>query len=85
MAIEIHNIVTNSGYLSSFYDNLNFLNEEERKEFNLIGYTGKNSKGSESNFHKYLNSLNKGEFEVEKTKHDNGDFSEKYTIVRVTK
>jgi len=85
MAIEIHNIVTNSGYLSSFYDKLNFLTEEEIKEFNCIGYSGKNSKGEESNFSKYLNSLNKGEFQVEKTKHDNGDFSEKFTIVRVTK
>ena len=47
MAIEIHNIVTNSGYLSSFYDKLNFLTEEEIKEFNCIGYSGKNSKGEE--------------------------------------
>jgi len=85
MAINIHNIVTHSGSLSKFYDNLAFLTEEERTEFNTIGYTGKNSKGIKTNFSEYLNSLNKGEFEVQMTKSDNGDFTEKYIIVRVTK
>lgn len=84
MSIQIHNIVTNSGSLSPHYDNLNFLTDEERKEFNLIGYSNKNSKGEETDFSEYLNSLNKGEFKVAKTKFDNGDFTEKYTIVRVT-
>ena len=84
MAITIHNIVTNSGSLSPWHDNLIFLTDEEREEFNLIGYSNKNSNGEECNFYKYLNSLNKGEFQVEKTKFDNGDFCEKYIIVRVT-
>lgn len=83
MSIQIYNIQTSSGEISSFGDQLDFLSEPERKEFNKIGYTGKNSAGDQTNFYSYLNSLNKGEFEIQKTKHDNGDFREKYTIVRV--
>lgn len=85
MAISIYNITTNSGTLSKWVDTLSFLSDEETIEFNKIGYSGKNILEQKTNFSEYLNSLNKGEFEVQQTKFDNGDFTEKYTIVRVTK
>jgi len=53
------------------------------QEFNTIGYTGKTSQGEKISFEKYLNSLNKGVFKIECTKRDNGDFTEKYLVIRV--
>jgi hypothetical protein len=84
MKIQTRHIETCMGEITSFADQLEFLTPDEIKEFNKIGHSGKNSKGEETSFHEYLNSLNKGEFDVTKTKWDNGDFMEKYTIVRVT-
>jgi len=82
--IEIYNIVTTMGELSSFGDSLSFLSKDELKEFDLIGYTGKNSIGDKDNFESYLNRLNKGIFNVELKKRDNGNFCEKYSITRVS-
>jgi len=61
---------------------LPFLNEKEFKEFNLIGYTGKDSAGNKTNWEKYLDSLGKGTFNVTQTRWDNGDFSEEFVISR---
>jgi hypothetical protein len=77
------NVETCMGELVS-NTSLSFLSKEEVKEFNLIGYSGKNSKGEKSNYEQYLNSLSKGEFAVTKTLFDDGTFREKFTIVRVT-
>lgn len=82
MNIKIYDIQTASGRL--YFCTLPFLSNEELKEFNTIGYTGKNSKGERTNFQNYLNSLGKGQFEVKQTKFDDGSFSEKFTVVRVT-
>ena len=46
-----------------------------------IGYSGKLN-GAPETFQSYLNSLGKGTFQVTQTKHDNGDFRERFTIVR---
>lgn len=84
MNIQTKHIQTCMGKITAFADQLNYLTTDEIEEFNKIGYTGKNSKGVKTNFSEYLNSINKGEFDVSQTKWDNGDFSEEYTIVRVT-
>ena len=56
--IEIINIETNSGYVSSFSKTLlsKFLSEAEINELNKIGYSGKNSAGNKVTQEKYLNS-----------------------------
>lgn len=82
MMIDIFNIKTSMG--STNNTSLPFLTEEELKEFNTIGYTGKTSEGEIISRTDYLNSLGKGEFKINQTKYDNGDFSEEFTIVRVT-
>lgn len=81
--ITVKTIETCMGKITSFGDQLDYLTEEEKKEFNLIGYTGKNSQGVKTTRENYLNSLDKGQFEVEQTKFDNGDFCEKFIVVRV--
>lgn len=82
MKIETHNITTCMGKVHSYFD-LPFLNEKEFDEFNNIGYSGKNLNGDKISRSEYLNSLNKGTFKVQQTKSDNGDFTEKFTIIRV--
>jgi hypothetical protein len=82
--IQQYNLTTSMGSLSKWDSNLqSILTEEEIKELDTIGYSGKNSKGEKSSFEKYLNSLNKGEFDVKQTKFDNGTFIEKFNVVRV--
>jgi hypothetical protein len=81
MSIEIYNIETCMGKL--YYSDLPFLSKEEKEEFNKIGSTGKNSNGEKSGYLSFLNGLGKGEFAIQMTKWDDGDFSEKYIIVRV--
>lgn len=65
-------------------EKLPFLSEEEMKELDSIGYSGKTTKGERMSRVGYLNSLNKGEFDIKQTKHDNGDFLEEFIIVRVS-
>lgn len=77
-------LTTSMGSLSNWGSNLqDILTEDEVNELNTIGYTGKNSKGEKSSFEDYLNSLNKGEFDVTQTKFDDGSFTEKFNVVRV--
>lgn len=78
-----YKIVTAMGKVSSFGDKLDFLTEKEAKELDVIGYTGKNSNGTKVSREKFLNALDKGTFDVEQTKRDNGDFSEEFLITRV--
>ena len=83
MAIQTFNIETCMGEITSFKEQLSFLTVEEKKEFNKIGYTGKNSAGVQSSYSEFLNSLDKGEFSVRQTKFDGGNFMEEFYIVRV--
>lgn len=83
--IKTSRIKTCMGKITSFGDQLNYLTEDEKKELDVIGYTGKNSQGKEMSREKYLNSLDKGEFEVEQIKFDSGDFMEEFLVVRVYK
>lgn len=61
---------------------LPYLSEEEKDEFDLIGYSGRDSSGKKVTRKKYLNSLQKGEFDVTQTRYDRGDFCESFVIVR---
>ena len=84
MSINIFNRVkTCMSRLTS--NSLPFLSKEEIEEFNIVGYTGKDSKGEKSSYEKYLNSLGKGKFAVDQLKFDtDGSFNEEFTIVQVT-
>ena len=76
-------LTTTMGSLYKFGSSIqNILTKDEILELNVIGYTGKNSKGELSSFEKYLNTLGKGDFNVKQTKFDNGKFTEKYEIAR---
>lgn len=79
--INTFHIQTGMGH---YYGNLPFLNDDQLKEFNSIGYSGKLTNGTPINREAYLNSLNKGEFQVTQTEFDNGDFTEAFTIVWVS-
>jgi len=83
MSIETYNIKTALGKVTLGGDQLNFLTEKEKEEFDSIGYSGCKLNGERISRLNYLNSLNKGEFEFEQTKLDNGNFIEKFLIVRV--
>ena len=83
MAIQTRRIQTCMGKVTSFGQQLDYLTEEEKTELDTIGYTGKNSKGERTTKTVYLNSLDKGEFQVETLKRDNGDFCEEFMVVRV--
>jgi hypothetical protein len=69
--------------MGKYFGKLPFLSETELEEFNSIGYSGKTTKGLKISRENYLNSLNKGEFQVTQTKFDNGSFEEGFTIVWV--
>lgn len=64
--------------LGSSLTDLPFLSPKELSEFNRLGYSG--SKTDQEN---YLNSLGKGEFKLTRTKFDNGNFEEAFTLVWV--
>lgn len=87
MAIQIIAIETSMGSLT--FDSrkklTHYLNEDELKELDLIGYSRKTSDGKETSRDVYLNSLGKGEFTVRQTRFDNGDFSEAFMIGIYTK
>jgi len=80
--MRTYTIETGMSEIIGHSNELNFLTSDEILEFNVIGYTGKNSKGISCSYSEYLNSLGKGEFSVKQTKFDNGDFHEKYLISR---
>lgn len=61
---------------------LPFLSHHQADAFNTVGYTGKNKVGKNTTRQQFLNGLNNGKFIVEQTKLDNGDFFEKFTIIR---
>lgn len=76
-------LTTSMGSLYKLGSNLQtILTEEEVAELDVIGFTGKTSKGEKSSFEQYLNSLGKGEFSVKQVKFDDGSFTEKYEIAR---
>lgn len=70
--------------MGKYFGKLPFLSETELEEFNSIGYSGKTTKGIKISRESYLNSLNKGEFQVTQTKFDNGSFQESFFIVWVS-
>lgn len=87
MVIQTYKIQTSMGKVTPFKQTLDFLNPEQRDEFDTIGYTGKNSNGVKMGRVEYLNSLNPKteQFEMEQTKYDNGNFLEEFIVIRVIK
>ena len=84
MAVETYTFETSSGSVRTFFGHpLHFLSDQEKKDFDEIGYTGKLN-GKRTSRTEYLNSLGKGEFSLLQTKWDNGDFSEKFVLSRAT-
>jgi len=61
---------------------LPFLTEDERAEFDSIGYSGKTRDGRKCSRLEFLNSLGRGEFSIQQTRFDNGDFTEEFTIIQ---
>jgi len=80
MAIQTDIITTNQGYLTGNIPQ--YLSDDEIICLNCIGHSGKDLDGYKTNRVDYLNSLGKGEFSIEKTKFDNGDFREEFIITR---
>lgn len=60
MKIITYRIQISMGELTPFMDKLDFLTPEQKSEFNLIGYTGKNPAGEKTNWTQLLNSLAPG-------------------------
>lgn len=81
MKIETYTFSTAMGAGSK--SDLPFLSSTEMTELNKIGSSGKNNKGERTSRMDYLNSIGKGVFSVLQTKFDNGDFTERFTIIRV--
>lgn len=82
---DVYNIETSMGSITNYWDGKRFkddLTENQAKEFDNIGYSGKLLDGTKITRLEYLNSLNIGQFTINQTKHDNGDFTEKFTITR---
>lgn len=77
--IDIHNIQTATGQCTK---KIPFLSDIENAEFDSIGYSGLTTDGKRITRSEFLNSLGKGEFKVQQTKFDNGDFIEEFIIVR---
>ena len=85
MALETFTFETSMGSVSTFFGHpLHFLSDQEKKDLDQIGYSGKLN-GKQTSRTEYLNSLGKGEFSLLQTKWDNGDFSEKFVLSRHTK
>jgi hypothetical protein len=78
--IKKFNISTGMG---KCFDRLDFLTDNQFREFNNIGGSGKNSNGVRTTREVYLNTLGIGEFSVTQTKFDSGDFSESFLIIFV--
>ena len=78
---------TNSGMIQETFGYpaaLGCLTAQQREEFNVIGYTGRNSAGVKTDKVQYLNSLGYGTFTftLTMTKFDTCDFCEEYTVTR---
>jgi hypothetical protein len=85
MVLETYQFETSMGEVREIFGHpLHFLSEQQRKDFNQIGYSGKLN-GVQTSRIDYLNSLGKGEFSILQTKWDNGDFTEKFVLSRNTK
>ncbi len=81
--IETFIVKTSLGSVNTFFGHpLNFLTNEEKENFDTIGYSGKLN-GENISRSEYLNSLGKGQFSVKQTSWDSGDFREEFVIVRV--
>ena len=83
MKLQDYRIETGMGKVSR-PNPLDFLSKTEKEEFDNIGYAGKTFSGKRISRVDYLNSLNKGEFKVIKTKWDDGTYIEEFLIIRVT-
>jgi hypothetical protein len=81
IVIDTFHITTGMGKVHG--NELSFLSPAQREEFNEIGYTGKLG-GVKTSRQEYLNNLNIGQFSIEQTRFDNGDFTEEFTITRAT-
>lgn len=82
MKATTYRFKTAMGTVSQFFGHpLHFLSDKEKEEFDEIGYTGKLNDVKISRT-EYLNSLNKGTFDIVQTKFDNGDFQESFIISR---
>jgi hypothetical protein len=85
MALETYKFETSMGEVKEIFGHpLHFLSEQEKKNFDQIGYSGKLN-GLETSRTEYLNSLKKGQFSTLQIKWDNGDFTEKFVLSRNTK
>jgi len=85
MSVESYIFETSMGSINANFGHpLDFLSDQEKKDFDEIGYTGKLN-GVKTSRTEYLNSLGKGEFSILQTKCDNGDFTEKFVLTRATK
>lgn len=80
--IKIENYSIKTGMGTLIGSTLPFLSKEELKEFDKIGYTGKNNAGKHVTYSEFLNSLDKGEFQVNQTRFGSDDYIEKYIITR---
>jgi len=65
------------------WGDLPFLTNERFDEFNVIGYTGKNSKGEKTSKSSYLRSVDEKTLSLRQTKGDNGNFSEEFILTRI--
>ena len=82
--IKTYKVETGMGHISSSYPEIDFLTKEQLKDLNSVGGSGSTTTSTiRTTREEYLNSLNIGEFSVQKTRGDNGDFSEAYTIIFV--
>jgi len=82
--INTYHITTGMGrYNANASGKLPFLTDEQLKEFNSIGYSGKKLDGTKMCRSEYLNSLGNGEYDITQTKWDDGSFEERFTIVWV--
>ena len=85
MALETFTFETSMGEVKEpFGHPLHFLSDQEKKDLDQIGYSGKLN-GKQTSRTEYLNSLGKGEFSILQIKWDNGDFTEKFVLSRHTK
>lgn len=85
MNIDTKSISTCMGKISTYYGHpLSYLSDFEKNELDTIGYSGKKINGEKISKIEYLNSLGKGDFKIEQTKFDKGDFCEEFLIIRVT-
>ena len=81
MGIQTYHIDTCMG---KCHGPMGFLTPGQKEEFNIIGYTGKNSQGMRTAYVDYLNSQGIGVFKINQTQFDHGDWWESFIIIHVT-